>query len=145
MIRLVLDTNLLVSAILTPQGKPAAILKLALQGTFNLVVSHAMLEETHRVLQYPKLLKLMKRRKITLKEVNGFIDKMSKVATITPGKLNIKAIQDDPSDNMILVCAVEGEADFIISGDHHLTELKTFQGIKIVDPVTFLTIVQYNT
>jgi predicted nucleic acid-binding protein len=39
---------------------------------------------------------------------------------------------------MILACAVEGEADFIISGDHHLTGLKTYQSIRIIDPATFV-------
>ena len=59
---------------------------------------------------------------------------------MTPGQLDIDAIPDDPSDNMILACAVEGWADFIISGDHHLTDLKIFQGITIVNPATFLKI-----
>jgi predicted nucleic acid-binding protein len=42
----------------------------------------------------------------------------------------------------ILVCALESEADFIISGDHHLVEVKEFQGITIVKPATFLSIVR---
>lgn len=79
---------------------------------------------------------------ITLEEVYTFLDKMSKIAVITPGKLDIEAIPDDPSDNMVLSCAVEGEADFIISGDHHLTDLRIFQGIKIVDPAAFLKIIR---
>ncbi|GMQ80059.1 MAG: hypothetical protein BMS9Abin03_533 [Thermodesulfobacteriota bacterium] len=83
----------------------------------------------------------MKKNKITRKEVYNFLEKMSKVAVITPSKLDIKAIPDDPSDNKILACGLEGEADFIISGDHHLTDLKIFQGIKIMNPATFLKII----
>ncbi len=142
MIRVVIDTNLLVSAILTPQGNPAIILKLILQGKLTLILSPAILEETRRVLRYPKLVKLMKKSETTLEEVYSFIDKMTKVSVIVPGNLEIEAIQADPSDNIILACAVEGEADFIISGDHHLTDLRIFQGIQIIDPATFLKILR---
>ena len=144
MTRIVIDTNILVSAILTPKGNPAKILKLILQGKLNLIISPAILEETRQVFNYPKLVKLMKKNKITRKEVYDFLGKMSKVAVITPGKLEIDAIPDDPTDNKILACAVEGEADYIISGDHHLTDLKIFQGIKIVDPSTFSTFEPLN-
>lgn len=141
MTRIVIDTNILVSAILTPKGNPAKILKLILEGKLYLIISPAILEETRQVFNYPRLVKLMKKNKITLDEVYGFLDKLSRVAVITPGQLDIDVIQDDPSDNKVLACGQEGEADFIISGDHHLTDLKTFQGIKIVNPAAFLKIV----
>jgi len=141
MTRIVIDTNILVSAILTPKGNPAKILKLVLEGKFTLIISPAILEETRQVLRYPRLVKRMKKNKITMKEVYDFLEKMSKVAVITPGKLEIDAIPADPADNKILACGLEGEADYIISGDHHLTDLKIFQGIKIVAPSTFLKII----
>ncbi len=140
MTRIVIDTNILVSAILTPKGNPAKILKLVLEGKLNLIISPAILEETQQVLRYPRLVKLMIKNKITKKEVYDFLGKMSKVAVITPDKLEIDAIPDDPADNKILACGLEGEADYIISGDHHLTDLKIFQGIKIVNPATFLKV-----
>lgn len=141
MTRIVIDTNILVSAILTPEGNPAKILKLVLEGKLNLIISPAILEETRQVFNYPKLAKLMEKNNITRQEVYGFLDKMSRVALITPGKLEINAIPEDPADNKIIACALEGDADFIISGDHHLTDLKIFQGIKIIDPAAFLKIV----
>ena len=138
MIRIVLDTNLLVSAILSPQGNPAAILKLSLKGMFSLVISNDILYEARRVFQYPKLVKLMKKRGVTPQYIDDIIDKLNRIAIITPGKLSIEEIHDDPDDNMVLSCAIEGEADFIISGDHHLADLKNYKGIKILDPTTFL-------
>ena len=141
MTRIVIDTNILVSAILTPKGNPAKILKLVLEGKFTFIISPAILEETQQVLRYPRLVKLMQKNKITRKEVYDFLGKMSKVAVITPGKLEIDAIPDDPADNKILACGLEGEADYIISGDHHLTDLKIFQGTKIVNPADFLKII----
>ena len=141
MTRIVIDTNILVSAILTSEGNPAKILKLVLEGKLNLIISPAILEETRQVFNYPKLAKLMEKNNITRQEVYGFLDKMSRVALITPGKLDIDVIPKDPADNKIIACALEGDADFIISGDHHLTDLKIFQSIKIIDPAAFLKIV----
>jgi hypothetical protein len=54
--RLVLDTNIWVSAILNPRGKPALILKLAMGGVVEIVISPAVVKELHKVLYYPKLL-----------------------------------------------------------------------------------------
>ena len=144
MTRIVIDTNILVSAILTSEGNPAKILKLVLEGKLNLILSPAILKETRQVFNYPKLAKLMEKNNITRQEVYGFLDKMSRVALITPGQLEINAIPEDPADNKIIACALEGGADFIISGDHHLTDLKIFQGIKIVDPAAFLKIVNIH-
>ncbi len=53
-------------------------------------------------------------------------------------KKNIDVITKDRSDNRILECAVEGCADFVISGDEHLLELKEFRGIEILEPNVFL-------
>jgi len=144
MTRIVIDTNILVSAILTPEGNPAKILKLVLEGKLNLIISPAILEETLQVFNYPKLVKLLEKNKITPAEVGGFLNKMSKIAVITPGQLDVDAIPEDPSDNKIIACALEGDADFIISGDHHLTDLEIFQGIKIVSPTAFIKIINLN-
>jgi uncharacterized protein len=138
MIRLVLDTNVLISAILSPRGKPAFILKLALGEVVELVLSRAIIEEMQKVLHYPKLLKLLKRNKVSVEDVESFIDNLKIIAEITKGELVIDVIKDDPTDNIILSCAVEGGVDFIISGDSHLLNLANFKEIEIVDPATFL-------
>jgi predicted nucleic acid-binding protein len=57
---------------------------------------------------------------------------------VVSGKTKVNRIDKDPSDNMLLSCALEGKADFIISGDHHLTDLVSLEGISIVNPDTFL-------
>ena len=49
-------------------------------------------------------------------------------------------VDDDPDDNKVLACALEGKADFIVSGDHHLTDIGSFRGIPIVKPDAFLGI-----
>lgn len=141
MIRIVFDTNLFVSAILSPHGKSASILKRILESEFGLVMSHVILEEIVRVFRYPKVVRLMGKNGITLKDVDNLIETISKISIITPGKHAVNAIKDDPPDNMFLACAVEGAADFIISGDHHLTDMDSFENIKIVNPNDFLRII----
>jgi len=141
MMRIVLDTNVLVSAILSQKSTSAQIIRLVLDDALNLAVSRDLLDEAYRVVRYPKLVRLMKKHDITPEEVDYIIERLSAIAVVTPGELPLDVIQDDTSDNKILACAVESEADFIISGDRHLTDLKEFHGIMIVNPATFAAIV----
>ena len=59
-----------------------------------------------------------------------------------PPKKFLKVISACPPDDRILECAVEGKADYIVSDDHHLKDLEEFQGIKIVVPTAFLTLIK---
>lgn len=141
MIRAVFDTNVWVSAILTPGNPPAKILALALTGKIRLIISAGIIREIGRVLQYPKVKKALKKHRITAQEVEHLFFKLLKVALITPGAILAEGVSNDPADDMVIACALEGQADFIISGDHHLTDLKNYQGIKIVDPATFFELI----
>lgn len=138
MIRVVFDTNVFISALFNPKRPPAQLLELALQGKIRLIVSPQLIEEIERVLTYPKVKKLLKKRKTALAEVIEGLAKILQVAVLTPGELSVEAIAADPADDMILAGAVEGHADFIISGDQHLLNLKNYQGIKMVTPAAFL-------
>jgi putative PIN family toxin of toxin-antitoxin system len=141
MIRAVLDTNVFISALFNPQRPPAQLLDLALQGKIKLIISPQLIGEIEGVLTYPRVKKLLKKRKAAPGEIEEGIAKALKLAVLTPGSLTIEAIPDDPADDMVLACALEGIADFIVSGDHHLLDLKDYQGIKIVTPVKFLEII----
>lgn len=59
-------------------------------------------------------------------------------ATLTEGRISLHKIKEDPSDDKFLACAIEGKADFIVSRDPHLRNLKRFQGIEIIDVKTFV-------
>jgi hypothetical protein len=59
-------------------------------------------------------------------------------AMAVPGTTKVTVITDDPDDNMFLACAVEGQADFIVSGDPHLLSLSRFRGIPIATVREFL-------
>jgi putative PIN family toxin of toxin-antitoxin system len=137
--RVVLDTNQYVSALLKSKSNSARLMTLVAEGQITLIVSPDILEEIRRVLAYPKIQKLHRRTK---QEIEQFIRQTAKIAVVTPGTLEVNAIQADPSDNIFLACAVEGRADYIISGDHHLKDLGVFQGIEILDPAAFLEIIE---
>ncbi|MGO9016766.1 MAG: putative toxin-antitoxin system toxin component, PIN family [Syntrophobacteraceae bacterium] len=138
MIKVVLDANQFVSALLKPHSSPAKIIRLVYQGDLTLLLSRAILDELERVLAYPRIRRLHRRAP---EEIQRFFQKLEKIAIITPGILSVSAIVDDPSDNVYLACAVEGNARFIVSGDHHLIDLKTFRGIPIVNAATFLKLI----
>ena len=141
MIRAVFDTNVFISALFNPKRLPAQLLELALQGKIKLIISPQIIGEIERVLTYPRIKKLLKKRKAAPGEIEEGIAKALKLAVLTPGNLSVKAIPDDPADDIIIACALEGQADFIVSGDHHLTDLINYQGIELVDPATFLALV----
>ena len=58
----------------------------------------------------------------------------------TPGKIALKAVGADPDDDAVIACAVEGKADYIITGDQHLLNLKDCHRIPIVSPAAFLQV-----
>lgn len=138
MTRVVVDTNTLVSAILSLSGQAAQILGLGKAGQIEFIFSPATVAEHLRVLCYPKIIKHLQKRGIPLQEAVRFIKMLIRGSEAVMGQTPVDAIQDDPSDNIYLACALEGRADFIISGDRHLRDLKTFRGIPILDPAAFL-------
>ena len=138
MIRLVFDTNVFISALFNPKRPPAQLLELALQGKIKFIFSPPLIGEIERVLAYPKVKKLLKKRKTNPAEIEKALAKVLKLAVLTPGEWCVGAIADDPSDDMVLACALEGKADYIVSGDHHLLDLRDYQGVQIVSPAKLL-------
>jgi putative PIN family toxin of toxin-antitoxin system len=142
MIRVVLDTNVLVSALLTPDSPPAEILEFVLEGRLRILISPAIIREIGLVFQYPRLKKTMQKHRLSAEEVEEAILKILKVAIITAGEKIIQGVSRDPADDLILSCAAEGQADFVISGDKDLTELGSFEGIRIMEPANFLQLIE---
>jgi len=139
MIRAVLDANVFVSAILNPKGSPAKLLLAWYAEKFQLVVSEAIVEEISRVLHYPKI---AKRHQWSEEKIKDFLASLTYLAIQTPGKRKLNVIKDDPSDNRYLECALEGGAAYIVSGDRDLLDLGEYEGIRILTPSAFLTILK---
>jgi putative PIN family toxin of toxin-antitoxin system len=133
--RVVLDTNVLVSAIISPRGMPAQILHAWRGEQFDLVLSQATLTEIGRVFRYPKIAKY---HRWSAERLQAFLDDLAHMAILTPGALSLAVITEDPPDDRYLECAVEGEASSLVSGDHHLLKLGSYQDIPIFTPREFL-------
>jgi hypothetical protein len=139
MIRVVLDTNVLVSAHLTRNSKAERILSLAEAGIIEIYLSPHIFRELETTLLSPKLMKI---HKDTPKQVQHSIKLLKEFVKISPGLMEVDVVKVDTDDNKILACAIESHADFIISGDHHLTDLKEHKNIRIVSPDTFLKLIE---
>jgi len=130
--RVVLDTNVLVSAALFPEGRIGRIIGLASLGSFQLVISPVILEEFKRVLSSAKV----GFNTVRAREAVGLVHDIAEV--VTP-RSRIDAIRDKESDNRILECAMEANADVIITGDmRHLRPLKRYGVTLILTPREFL-------
>ena len=135
MIRVVLDANMFMSAVLKPASTPGRIIDLVRQGVVRLLVSPDILTELKTTLLTPRLRELHRK---SHKWVSEFLREFSDLSELTPGETVVTAIQEDPSDNVYLACAVEGGADYIVSGDKRLLNVGEFLGIPIADPADFL-------
>lgn len=134
MIRAVLDANVLVSGIVI-EGVPRSILRAWRAGRFHLAASQATLDEIGRVLRYPKI---VRRHHWSESEIHAFMESLEALAILTPGKLRLSAVAADPSDDRYLECAVEGEADCLVTGDRHLLELGVYREVEILRPREFV-------
>lgn len=138
MLKLVLDANIFVSAVLKPHSDLAKIFELIREDKIKLVLSEDILSEIRAVLLYPKI---RKRHGRTRKEIEEFLKKAFRASILAQGRIDCDEIREDPADNKYLSAALEAKADFVISGDHHLKDLKVFHGIRILDPSAFLALV----
>ena len=134
-LKAVLDTNIFVSGLFAESGVIFELMELWADECFELATSLEILEEFYRVLHKPTI---QKHFQPTEKEIIEFIEIIKERAVITPNLLEIDIIKSDPTDNKFLVCAKEAAADFIVSGDKHLKDIKQFEKIKIVDAKTFI-------
>lgn len=135
MLRVVLDTNVIVSGAISSSGAPFEILKSWQNRKFVFVTSPPILREVERVLAYPKI-----KRSYSLDpgSTKAILMALRKYSMMTPGKLKVSEIKRDPSDNMFLACAKESKADVIVSGDAHLLDIKSFDGMPIMTAREFI-------
>jgi len=132
-VKLVLDTNILISALLTKNTPPDQLYQAWVQGAFDLVSSDWQLEELKRVLGYKKLRPFIREHEASL-----LIENLDSIAIMVADLVPITA-SPDPDDNWIIATAIAGEADMIVSGDKSdLLSLGSVQGIGIVNPRTAL-------
>lgn len=132
--RAVLDSNVLISSLHFRKGILAGIWPPLAEGRYVLVLSPAILAET--------LEKLRDKFDWEAHEIDDtFNDLLNKAEFVFPDVIP-NAVPDDPDDNHIVACALEGRADMIVSGDGDLTRLGEYEGIPIIRPADFLRMVK---
>ena len=129
MTRVVLDTNVLVSG-LGWSGPPAAIIDAVTAGELILLSSPTLIAELRRVLSYPKLATVFA-------NPNAIADLVASASVQVLTSTQLQVLDDD-SDNRVLEAALDGGADYIVSGDADLLSLGSFQGIPIVTSAAFV-------
>lgn len=137
MLRVVLDTNVLVSAIIS-DGKPRDLLRKGISKEFTIVTSELILRELGTVLRRPKF-------KADEDEIHRIILALIQAAEVVELVSKLNLVEADPKDNMVVEAAYDGRADFIVSGDSHLLALKSFRKIKVVDVKDMLSCLEEKT
>lgn len=123
------DTNILISALMFG-GLPGAVLDLALLRAFELLTSPVLLDELDE--------RLREKFKVLPDDAVAIRAKLESTAFLVEPRIALAVIVEDPDDDRVLECAVEGQADCIVSGDRHLLGLKEYQGIPIYRARAFL-------
>jgi len=132
--RIVIDTNVLVSAIFW-EGNESKVIGLAGKGKIKLLTSVALLSELGKVLKNKKF-------RLDERAVENHVQHILTLSELISPRCRLDAVHEDPTDNRVLECALEGKAEYIVSGDKHLLRMKKFRGIKIVRAKEFLEVLK---
>ena len=135
--RIVLDTNVIVSAFIKPEGNPGVILKkIFTEDSHTLLLSKGIVDELRRTLTYPKVRKCIS---FSDHQINFWITSLEMIAQdVCPRFTYNPIVLEDPKDDIYIITAIEGNAQCIVSGDNHLLNLNPYEGIPILKPSHFL-------
>jgi len=132
--KVVLDSVVLVSAFLT-EGLASELLTLCAENA-ELYTAEEILREVRRVLLEKKHIR--RRYKYSDTDAEMFISRFQEISIIVEPLPELQVVERDPKDDMIIACAVGAKADYIISRDTHLLDLKEYKGIQIIPPEDFI-------
>lgn len=135
-LRIVLYANVIISALIRPNSTPGRILRVGIKGTtVRLITSHSLLLELEATLEYPRLARHLK---MSRQETREFVILLEQVADpVNISDYPAPGICRDPDDEPYLRTALAGRADYIVSGEGDLLDLKTFGYIPILTPADF--------
>lgn len=140
--RVVLDTNVIISALMNPEGPPGKILDVGIDGKISLLSSSHLIEELEHSLAYPHVYKRIA-ESLTEKELQQFLLLLRRTTTvIVHDPPRTQWVPNDPDDDWVIACAIAGKADYIVSGDQHLLALGSADLIRILPPTEFLKILE---
>ncbi len=132
--RVVLDTNVLFSALISPHGSPDVIYRAWRAARFEVVTSVTQLDELRRASRYPKFHAVLQPHR-----VGTMVNNLQRAIVLEHLPSGIEA--DDPNDAFLLAMAQAGEAQYLVTGDHRagILQLGHFGGTRILTPSAFCT------
>ena len=137
--RVVLDVNVIVSAAIRPSGPPGRIVSAWRRSELVVITSQVILEKLDDVLHRQHIADVSTMDETDIQNLQTLFQEE---AILTPHALDLHVVKKDPEDDKFIIAAIEGQADCIVSGDAHLKDMETYQGIPILAPAEFVT--QYN-
>jgi len=140
--RVVVDTNVIVSALISAGSPPDQVLRAWRRGAFELIISPALLIEVESVLPRAKI---ATRVRWSGRKLASFVEELHRKTSVVNPQQELHVIAADPSDNRVLEAASEGHADYIVTGDGHLLDLGRHEFTDIVTPARFLAILTTAT
>lgn len=139
MIRAVPDVNVYVSAVIKRSGLCGQMLDRHRE--FLAFTSEPILADLLRVMRYERVRSL---HGMSEAAIEGYIQGLRRRIWRTVGRLRIQVVHEDPDDNIIIACALEAGADYVVSDDHHLLDLKHYHSIQIVSSKAFLEVLDHE-
>lgn len=135
------DINVLVSALINRHSPPGRIRAAWHRGELTFITSLPIIAKIDEVLHRPSVLEVLVAASSAPRaeaQIRSFLHVLRHRTRLTPHKLHLQVIPEDPEDDNILIAAIEGKVDCIISGDKHLSNLKVHRGIPILSPAEFV-------
>lgn len=132
--RVVLDTNVLLSALVFPGSKPDQVLQRVRRGDVELFLSPFILGELERI--------LLEKFRFTKQQTAERVNAIRRIATLVEPTERVALVVAKDDDNRILECALVARAEYLVTGDkEHLLPLRSFGMTEIVTPAAFLDVV----
>jgi len=121
-------------------GPSFQILEAWRKGMFNLLVSPEILDEVNRVLHYPRI---KVKRKLTEERIDEILGRLERYGIVVFPELRVRVVSEDVEDDKFVEVAIEGEADYIVTGDRHILSLGRYRGVKILSPQDLIRSVKW--
>jgi len=127
---IVIDTNVLISSFLF-SGIPNKVLQLVINEDCDLYLSHDILNEFLHVLSRTKF-------ELAPLQIKQFYEELIHITNIVYPKSEYRVVKEDPDDDILFYCAVEANADFLVTGNKHVLKVKSFMNVQVITPRDFL-------
>lgn len=139
MIMAVLDANVLVSSTLVPSGAPGRVRRAVIERRFRLVTSRPIVDEVCRTLRSERVSRPYRLEPIDVWQMRQFLEHQGDVVALTE---MVAGVATHPEDDLILSTAVNARADYLVASDRQLLALREYEGVRIVTPERFLSVLR---